>query len=203
MKKKVLGILVGVFVILIVAVTWGFKSRDKKASTNQASQSTSNQTTDKVSSAKACDIFTVDDAKKVLGGDPKQSQPEQQAASSSTVSVSACSYTSTIATNQAQTALSATITVYAPQDSIGVQTNKSTAESTAQSASKVDGYDGVYWIAPKSQLLVYKNDKIVIITTAKGSLPIKQTTTKSPSLKATPGTLDDAKKIADIILVKI
>lgn len=194
-KKKVL---VAGFFILVVAL--GLSKLAYKLPNSSSEKNANNAASTVYKNTKACELFTLEDAKKVIGDDAKQSQPKEEQASTTLVSISACAYSSDTVANQSATGRSTNITLRSPLDSKGAEANAALAKSINKTPAKVDGYDEAYWISSSSQLLVIKNSKLVFIDTRTITVPLSKTKPSADTkYVAKAGSLEDAKKIADLI----
>ncbi len=143
----------------------------------------------------ACTIFTLDDAKKVLG-DSAKAGTGTPGATSNDISVSTCSYlvdtnTPGSAPVSVKNIHSASILVRAPKSATGTTSNKQVFTALPAGAQSVSGYgDSAFWNPTLGQLNVLKGNVWVILSSGVSSPPSGR-------------TLDDAKKLADIIIPKL
>ena len=203
MNKKTLLVIAIFGTVVIGALSWRiYQMTARPVAKSKQSASLANKP------MSACDILSLDDAKKILGDNPRQSVPQEAQQDSSIVSVSACGYASTAVVDQTQTTRSIGITVRSPINDDGIKANNALAKSNITTATKVEGYDETYWMPSFNQLMILRESTILFVYTTTGSIPLSSLTgavdVKNPtSYKATPGTLDEAKKVADIIKDKI
>lgn len=193
--KKVLPIVV---IVLILAGVGAFvmanKDSDKDVSTSTQSTSAGGEAKTR-QAKKACDVLTLEDAKKVLGENAEKTElPSGGAASSDDIDVTQCIYSQpagdTLASIKAQK--QASILVRSAKTDKGGESNKEVFEGSLKpaEAQDVSGYgDGAFWNPQFGQFNVYKNDNWYIISVG----------SSTPSEK----TLEEAKVLADLIIGKL
>ncbi|HET9721593.1 MAG TPA: hypothetical protein VFP32_01000 [Candidatus Saccharimonadales bacterium] len=142
----------GAAALIIIAVNNGRGHNDAALDTSSVQSAPAHK--------KACDIFTLADAKKLLGDNAKggQSTPDK---SSSDLSVSTCSYTADSGSNAPVSSNnSASLTVRTPSSSAGTQVGQKEFDyPPAPQDQKVTGYgDDAYWDAQTGQLNILKNN---------------------------------------------
>ena len=176
------GIVVVAAVVLTIVLT---TSKTKKAAA--PSSSTSTQTSSTAGTAKkACDLFTLADAKQVLGADAKQGT-SAPATSSPDLDVSVCIYTTSATGLSAPTA---SLLARVPKSTFGTNSNKLQFTTSKPATQSVSGYgDAAYWDPQYGQLNVLKHNTWYIISNG----PI------NPALH----TLDKAKQLADVLISKL
>jgi hypothetical protein len=181
--KLLLGRLCGVLIILIVvALIISYIDNHKKP--------TATVDTNK----DPCAFFTLTDAQKLLGKSAqKGGVPPIARSSSKDTDITTCSYTqptASISGGPVSTPNTTAVVVGTPKTNLGKNLNDYEFNQylPTTSAEVVSGYgDKAYWDSTLGVLNVYKNNKWVIISN--GSI-------KSPQNR----TLDDAKKLADIVV---
>jgi hypothetical protein len=178
-------ILAAAAVAAVVIATRTSKSHDDKAST--ASQTPIK----KLAPKEACDIFSLADAKMLLGDSAKGGDNGQEP-SSGDLAVSTCTYTQNTGSNApTSTAKSATLVRREPKTPQGITSNHNEfGPLKPAQVEDVAGYgDSAYWDSPHGQLNILKNDVWYIISYG----------------PTTPGdrTLDQAKQMADILINKM
>jgi hypothetical protein len=179
----VLGvILVAAAITALVAAIIISKSHDDDTSNITQSATT---TTYK----KACNIFTLADAKKLLGDNAKGRSSDT---SSSDMAVTSCTYTQDTGGNvPVSTTKSATLLVRSPKTDRGRTTNEGQfAQLKPDNVQLVSGYgSNSYWDAGHGQLDILKNDTWYILSYG----PV------TPADR----TLDQAKQLADLLINKL
>lgn len=174
--------IVGVVVITIVAVIVTMALNSQKTS---APDSQSDRASQKItySPPKACDILTLDAARKIDAGVAANDTPSSDVSSNS-ISVSNCNY------YNITTKVSVGLLVRGAKNSDGAESNDDQFKSLPVGAQSVDKYgDVAYWDPAFGQLNILKNNNWYIISSG----------------LATPKdrTLEEAKKLADIISDKL
>lgn len=155
---------------------------------------TANQTrtsTDEVKTSKACKIFTLADAKQVLGSNAKGGEGTNKSESADT-NLSVCIYTQDSGSSSAATPKKVgSLLVRVPKTAAGIQSNQNQfTHLKPADAVTVDGYgDGAYWNVQLAQLHILKNNNWYVITVG------------SPVSSAR--TLDEAKQLADLLINKM
>jgi hypothetical protein len=178
-------ILVAAAAAAIVLATRNFKSHNDKI--NNAPVATNKAPSPK----NACTIFSLADAKQLLGDNAKGgSNPVSE--SSSDFDVSTCTYTQDQGNNApVASRKSATLQVQAPKTDIGIASNqREFGPLRPTNAEDVAGYgDQAYWDPEHGQLNILKNNIWYILSFG-------------PSTPA-GRTLDQAKQLADLISAKL
>ncbi len=188
-------------IIAVVVIAGGIgiyaATKNKDSSKNIATNTSQSpprtlaqQTTD------ACQIFTLANAKTLLGETAVKGEATSSQTSSDDISVSHCNYIQKIPANAPVSALkdikSASILIRSPKTSAGRQSNQNVFGSGKPAAAQdVTGYgDKAYWNPEFGQFNVLKNDTWIIF---------------SYGVVSTVSThnLGDAKKLADLVLPKI
>jgi hypothetical protein len=139
----------------------------------------------------ACAIFSLADAKQVLG-DTAKGGNDVTAHSSDTLTVSSCSYNQDSGNNAAVSASNiASLKVSAPKTGAGSTSNQNQFGRLKPANSQpVSGYgDTAYWDAQNGQLDILKHNTWYIVSNG----PV------TPSAR----TLDQAKILADILIAKM
>jgi hypothetical protein len=189
--KRLLPLVVLALVIIGAVVFLSVKSDQKNDSQNSAS---SRSETKQFSPPTACDIFTLDDAKKILGDQAQKSDVNPPDASSEDIEVTQCFYEQpagdTLASIKAQK--QASILVRGAKTSKGAESNDAVFKGSFKPAEAQDipNYgDGAFWNPQFGQFNIYKNGNWYILSVGPST----------PSEK----TLDDAKKLADALIGKL
>ncbi len=167
-----------------------------------AMHSTKNHTDETSSSAvdrstafpqrKACSIFTLADAKQVLGDSAKGGDNSTADNESNDLAVSACNYVGDSSSSAAVSAgTSASLLVRAPKSGAGTTSNQNQFGYLKPADSQhVAGYgDNAYWDSQYGQLNILKNNTWYILSNG----PV------TPSSR----TLDQAKQLADLLIDKM
>lgn len=187
---RILPYAVGVVLVVAAAVTifWALgNSNDKHNSTNKNSA-------DPVAIAKpkrACAIFTLAVAKKLLGDNTKGGELGTSP-NSDDQAVSTCSYSKDTGSNAPTSARSsAMLVVQAPKTEAGVTTNQKQFESIKSGDYQtIEGYgEAAYWTAQFGQLHILKNNIWYILSFG----PI------TPENR----TLDQTRQLADLLINKM
>lgn len=180
----VLALITGAVVVGIVAIN-SHRQSDKKSTLSA-------QTTNKPSPAnKACAIFTLPLAKDLLGDTVKGGASATDSASQD-MSVTSCSYSQTGNTAQTVSARQlAALTVNQPLTQDGITSNLNQFDRRKPAGVQdVTGYgDGAYWDPQHGQLNILKNNDWYVLSYG------------SPT--PTDRSLDDAKKMADLLIVRL
>jgi hypothetical protein len=177
-------VLVGIAILVVIAVT---KNSDDNVAVVKAPAAP-------YKVINACQAFTLSDAKKIIGDTAKKSNGTSANASSKDINVSTCLYgqdTSTMPINQVRNIRTATILARSPKTAIGKQNNHDEfGKNKPAGVQDISGYgDKAFWAPSFGQLNILKGDSWVILTTGSAT----------PSTR----TLDDAKKMADIVVPKL
>lgn len=138
----------------------------------------------------ACDYFKQADADQLLGAGSQKGSLNADA-SSSDVHVSTCTYTTKAETlEEARNMRTASVLVRAPLTETGAESNETPFQNRPQGAQDVSGYgDQAYWDPSMGQLNVLKDNTWLIISNGKSH--------------ASDRTLDEAKKLADIVVPRV
>lgn len=140
---------------------------------------------------KACRIFTLPDAKKLLGESAKGGTNPVYT-SSADLDVSTCSYSQGQGTSAAVSSLrSATLLVREPKSASGSSSNRNQfGPLKPQDSQDVAGYgDSAYWDTEHGQLNILKNDKWYILSFG----PV------TPANR----TLDQTRQLADLLIIRM
>lgn len=187
MKKSVIAI---VGVIVIVAVVLGIvlmnNSKDTSSDTKDSKTASSKTTTassSKFTKVDACSVLTPAVAQQLTGADATTTPVPET--STSSVSVTNCSYYSSSAK------LSVSLLSRSALDQAGADTNKGQFSTGLPSGTQsVSGYgDAAYWSPTYGQFNILKHNNWYILSFG-GTNP-------------TTHTLDDGKKLADLIIDKL
>lgn len=179
--------MVAAIAIIILAA---MHSRRHDNTVAPASPSTAQQTANHKSKS-ACQIFTLADAKKVLGPGAKGGPPVSSN-SSKDLAVSACTYTSGASGNAPMAGIkNASLLVQTPKNDQGIKANqKQFGTDKPADAVDVSGYgQQAYWDPQYGQLNILKNNKWYIVSNG----PV------TPADR----TLDQAKNMADLLINKL
>lgn len=154
--KKILTIVV-VLAIIIGGGYW----LTHRSSVNKTITDTVTNKTDGPS--QACKVFTLNDAKKVLGDKAVAAKPTP-AVTSSSMSVTNCLYTNGV--DDPTAVETASILVRAPKNQTGANNNTDAFDNKhLASVQSVSGYgEAAYWSGQYGQLNVLKNQKWVILS---------------------------------------
>jgi hypothetical protein len=189
--KKLLPIVALTVVFISMGVFLTVKSYQKHENQNSAS---SGGEAKQFSPQKACEIFAFGDAKKILGDQAQKSDVNTPDASSEDIEVSQCFYEQpagdTLASIKSQK--QATFIVRGAKNQNGVEGNDAVFKGSLKptEAQDIAGYgDGAFWNPQFGQFNVYKNGNWYILSVGPAT----------PSEK----TLDDAKKLADVLIGKL
>jgi hypothetical protein len=173
-------------VVAVLLATKSSKSHDDKHTSPPTSK-----TQRKPTAKNACTIFTLADAKQLLGGTAKGGvNPIYD--SSTDFDISTCSYTQDQGTNApVSSRKSATLLIQAPKTDIGIASNqKQFGPLKPSGVQDVSGYgDQAYWDVEHGQLNVLKNNVWYILSYGP----------TTPSER----TLDQAKQLAGLIISKM
>lgn len=186
--KKLVPIIIVVLIIIAGAgyfLTQSDKSKDSATVTPSSKTETKN-----FSPPNACDVLTLEDAKKVLGEAEKTDLVVNSSASSDDISVSQCNYNQPGGDNQTMKQVS--ILVSGAKTKKGAESHQEvfTGFLKPAGAQDVSGYgDSAFWDPALGQFNVLKNGNRYVITSGV-SRPAER-------------TLDEAKALADIIKNKL
>lgn len=161
------------------------------AKDNKSSPSNSSNLSATSSSKKACSIFTLGEAKQLLGDSAKGSAgpPENDSAD---LTVSSCVYKQTSGPDAPVTAnKSASLLVRSPKTAAGAQSNLNQFDTVKPAnVQDVSGYgDKAYWDRGHGQLDILKNNNWYILSYG----------SPTPSSR----TLDEAKQLADLLINRL
>lgn len=191
--RRWLAILIALVLVAATAVAI-FIAKDSKKNTDKKSTASNVSSQDKskaVSVKTACKIFTLSDAKKLLGDTAKGGQ-SSVTTSSNDVDVSTCTYTEDSGNNApVSTHQSATLLARIGRTPKGIASNQSQfGPLKPAGAQDVIGYgDMAFWDVEHGQLNILKNNNWYILSNG----PI------TPADR----TLDEAKQLADILINKV
>jgi hypothetical protein len=185
--KRVSLYLVGLILIGAAAAAITVTAMVSKHHDDHSFNASQNATT--VAYKKACNIFTLLDAKKLLGDTAKGRSTDT---SSTDMAVTSCTYTQDAGSNvPVSSSKSAALLVRAPRTDGGASSNRGQfAQLKPADAPTVSGYgSSAYWDAGHGQLDILKNDTWYIVSYG----PV------TPADR----TLDQAKQLADTLISKM
>lgn len=183
MKKGPLAaVIVGFLVVVGIGGYVVMNSKDDNKS--ETSSDTSASSSD-LQALDACTLFTLEDAKTILGASASKGT-EAAPTSSEDTRVSTCSYT-----NNASVVAeikTATVLVRSPLTEAGITSNQEVfGAAKPQGAQDVAGYgEAAYWDPATGQLSVLKDESWIIINSG-AAAPAQR-------------TMDEAKKTADVVV---
>lgn len=185
-KNVLIGAIIAVVVVAGGAIFY-MNMNGSGNSSSSSSDSSSVKSGKKYSAIKACDLFTLAEARQLMGvnaGDGVPSPPP----STDDVSVDTCSYSNN-AKNVSEMRI-ATIMVRAALTDVGMDSNKDAFKEGGAAypagATTVEGYgEKAYWDNTTRQLAILKDNVWIGIVYGDAN----------PSTN----TLDDAKKVADLV----
>lgn len=159
---------------------------------------------------KACDLLKLDEAKKIAGAGIKAfGEPRVSETSNNDSNDSSCAYTFEVTSGRTSTIKTIDVRALSALNPNGEQNNKAafSAKETL-GAKKIDVYGEANWNAASGELSVLKVNTLLTITIKTASLVNKQTNTENkPSPDNTfvfvAGSLDDAKKVTDIVITRL
>jgi hypothetical protein len=186
--KKVWLYFVGLVLIAAAVIGIALTMRDTK---NHADKSGSTNSSASSNSKAACSIFTLADAKQVLGSSAKGGEKTGET-SSGDLEVSTCSYTQDTGSSAPVSATkSASLLVRSAKSPAGATSNQNQfGVLKPTTVQDVAGYgDSAYWDPQYGQLDILKNSTWYILSNG----PI------TPSAR----TLDQAKQLADVLISKM
>jgi hypothetical protein len=183
-------------IILVLAAGIGiFLAADNSQNHNSAKKTTkqiaASQPAAKPKAKSACSIFTLADAKQVLGDTAKGGSVNDEK-SSDDLTVTSCSYTQDSGANvPGSGGKTAGLLVRAPKTGSGIASNKNQfGPLKAADTQDVSGYgDSAYWDPQLGQLNILKNNTWYVLSNG----PI------TPASR----TLDQAKQLADLLISKM
>ena len=177
--------------LIIAAVSGIFLAMSNSKDHGDKSPASNTSTATAFPKRQACTIFTLADAKQVLGDSAKGGENTGET-SSDDLSVSTCTYTQDTGSNVPVSAgKSATLLVRAPKTGAGTTSNQNQFGYRKPADSQhVAGYgDNAYWDPAYGQLDILKHNAWYILSNG----PI------TPSSR----TLDEAKQLADLLIGKM
>lgn len=194
--KKILPVIVGILFLGAGAIIFLAKPADKKnATTPNASPTVAQTETKPFSPPKACDVLTIENARKILGDNAEKTElPGGGTASSEDIEVSQCAYTqpgsNTLESirNQKQ----ASILVRGAKTQKGADSNKEVFTGSLKPANVQDasGYgDAAFWNPEFGQFNILKNGNWYILSAG----------VSRPGEKS----VDEAKTLADLLISKL
>jgi hypothetical protein len=183
--KLLLGRLCLLFIILIAGViVFSFIDNNKKSQTSP------------IARADPCSFFTLDDAKKFLGKNVVKSGVLPASQTSKDIDTKSCAYTQELRQSSqkasSQKISTAYVIVYTPKTEKGKIFNNFLFErNKPKDAQNVAGYgQKAYWDSAQGTLSVLKDNKLITLSNK---------TLAPPSAP----TLNDTKKLANFVIVKI
>jgi hypothetical protein len=181
-------VLVAAAIVAVIIAMNGSKDHSDKPNT-KATGATGQSTA--FPQRKACGIFTLADAKQILGDSAKGGE-NGTPTSSGDLEVSTCSYTQDAGNNAPVSgSKSATLLVRAPKTGVGTTSNQNQFGYLKPAGSQpvTDYGDSAYWDPQYGQLNILKHNSWYVLSNG----PI------TPSER----TLDQAKALADILISKM
>jgi hypothetical protein len=180
-------------VLVAAAITAAALAMKNSSNGNKAAQdnSSDNSAAAACPGREACKIFSLADAKQVLGDSAKGGN-SGPAVSSEDMSVSACSYTQDSGSNApVSTSKAASLKVSATKSGAGITSNQNQfGPAKPSGAQQVTGYgDDAFWDAQYGQLNILKNNRWYILS--------------SGPITPADRTLDQAKQLADLLIDKM
>ncbi len=162
MNKKLLLAFIGLVIVLAFIVYLVIDSGKSEPAKNNTETTDSNLTSYKTV-GDACKLFTLDDAKQVIGDTAKADTAVSQTADSGDVVVTACTYSSSGASQIIQTA---SLIVRSPKTSAGAISNQTPFNSAKpKNAQSVSGLgEQAYWDPELAQLNINAQSNWLIIT---------------------------------------
>lgn len=192
MIKRILPAVIAVVVVIAGLAFFMTRPDDgKQAGSTLSSADSSSQLTP----PKACDLFTLEDAKKVLGDSASTQESAPPSSSTDDIEVTLCSYSQpsggeSIASLQQQK--QASLLVRGAKSTIGVQSNEVVFNGSQrpEAAQTISGYgEMAYWNPEFGQLNIFKNGNWYIL-----SLGVADPSKKS---------LDETRLLADLLISKL
>jgi hypothetical protein len=185
-----IGLVLLVAAILAVVYAIGFSKNHNDQSQTASTQK--KQTANISASKQACGVFTLADAKQLLGDSVKGGDSPADT-SSGDVDVSTCNYLQDLSSSNVpvSSGKSATLTVKIPKTSSGINSNRGQFGPIKPSdVEDVSGYgDSAYWDTDHGQLDILKDNTWYILSNG----------SSTPSDR----TLDEAKQMADLLIGKM
>lgn len=194
MKKNLPIVKIVAGVIIAVAFVAGavvlFNKSDDTTATEGSSDSSK-----RYGIPNACKLFTIEDAKKVLGASAQVSSTTPPSASNEDIEVTQCLYSQPSGDTMAsiRAAKQASILVRGAKSDAGETSNRDVfyGAQKPSGVQDISGYgDAAYWNPEFGQLNVYKNGNWYILSVG-GSMSVKDR------------KVDDAKKLADVLKDKL
>lgn len=158
MNKKIIGIFFGICLVIGAVGFVSLQSEDTKDTSRQLQ--TNKADPSKYVVKKACDILSLDDAKKLFGDDNVTITPEDNTgAQSNDIGVSSCSYID-------KSMKAATILVRSAKTDAGQASNKAQfTQKRPPNTQDVSGYgEGAYWNLQLAQLNILKGNTWYILS---------------------------------------
>ncbi len=190
-RRWIYGIGASLLVLAVLAIVVALDNSNDR--TDKSGKTAAQKPANSLASAqsKACNIFSLANAKQLLG-DTAKGGDNAATTSSDELSVTTCSYAQDSGSNlPISSNRLATLLVRAPKTSAGISSNQNQFTTLKPANSQlVAGYgDNAYWDPQYGQLNILKNDNWYILSNG----PI------TPSNR----TLDEAKQLADILINKL
>lgn len=155
---------------------------------------------------KACDLFKVDEAKKIAGADAVAvGEPRVSDINNNDSNDSSCAYTFEVVSGNTTIIKTVDVRALSAQSASGELTNKAafSAKETA-GAKKIDGYGEANWKADSGELSILKQNTLLTITVTTASLTSPAENTSPDANFVFKGdSLDVAKKVADIAITRL
>jgi hypothetical protein len=189
---RALSLILGAVLVIVAATSLYLAVHNSKTNNKSSPQTTNTSSSQPVAKPKqACSIFTLAEAKQLLGTTAKGGD-NPASGSSDDLSVTTCSYIQDTGNNTSVTSSkSATLLVRAPKTSTGVTSNQNQfGPLKPADAQPVAGYGSVaYWDVQFGQLNILKNNTWYILSYGP----------PTPSAR----TLDQTKQLADLLVDKM
>jgi hypothetical protein len=188
--EYVIGLVLLIAAILAIVYAVGFSKNHNDQS--QPASVPKKQTANIPAGKQACGVFTLADAKQLLGDSVKGGDNPADT-SSNDVDVSTCNYLQDLSSSNVpvSSGKAASLTVKIPKTSNGINSNQGQFGKIKPSdVEDVSGYgDSAYWDVDHGQLDILKNNTWYILSNG----------STTPSAR----TLDEAKQMADLLISKI
>lgn len=185
-----------IIVVVVLVLTGGailLTGNGKKDSNSPNTSSNLESSSKEFSPPEACSLFTLEDAKKVLGETAEKPETSSPQSSSDDVAVSQCLYQQPAGADIAsiRNQKQASVLVRGAKTPVGSDSNKAAfADQLPMAAERVDGYgDAAFWNPEFGQLNILKDGNWYIIQVGATSLDSR--------------TIDEAKKLADVLTSKL
>lgn len=195
MDRKLIALIVVVLVVLGGgALLLTNKGTTKIKNTSSAKTSLPTDKAGTLQVADACKLLTASDAKSLIDGNVVQSA-DKAGISSADLKLSSCSYSKQVSAGAAEASSnnsrSLNILLRSPKTQVGITGNKySFTTGKPKDVTDVSGYGEVaYWSQQYGQLNVLKHNNWIILSSGSGA--------------SSNYTLDDAKKLADIVIPRL